>query len=235
MLNILYEDEHVLAVDKPAGLLVIPGREPAERTLRDEVTDYLAPGGQRPYVVHRLDRGTSGVVLFARTAEAHRALNLSFDGHEVEKVYLALVTGDLEGEDVIKAMLHTARRGRMRPARQSEMGLKSMTRWKAIERFGRFTLLEVRPETGRAHQIRVHLKFIGHPLAFDPSYGRKQSLTARDLNPDAPKDIVLTRSPLHAASIRLPHPSGKGTLFVEAPLPNDFARALKVLRRSQYS
>ena len=233
-LQILYEDEHVLAVNKPPGLLVIPGGEADEQTLKDLVAEYLAPRGERPFVVHRLDRGTSGVVLFARNAAAHRALNLAFDHRAVKKGYLALVDGDLQGEHVIQIPLHAARRGKMRPAGRGEPGLRSHTRWRAVERFERFTFLEVEPFTGRQHQIRVHLKAIGHPLAFDPLYGRKTPLLARDLNPAAahPDVPALARTPLHAAWIRVPHPTRTEPLVVEAPLPDDVRQVLTLLRAS---
>lgn len=230
-LQILYEDADVVAVNKPPGLLVIPGGEPAEPTLKDLVAAHLAPHGERPYVVHRLDRGTSGVVLFARTAAAHRALNLAFDHREVKKGYLALVDGDLQGEGMIQTALHAARRGKMRPAKRGEPSLASHTRWRVAERFERYTWLEVEPLTGRQHQIRVHLKSIGHPLAFDPLYGRKTPLLASDVNPaitDATP--VLDRTPLHAAWLRIMHPTRGQTLTVEARLPGDLTRLLMQLR-----
>ncbi len=233
MLKILHQDSEILAVDKPPGLVVIPDRRRAEIPLRDLVDEYLTGAGERAYVVHRLDRGTSGVVLFARHAAAHRALNLSFDRGETEKGYLALVEGDLDGEGAIDAALRAGRRGHMRPVRKGESGMPAFTDWKVLERFERFTWLELRPRTGRSHQIRVHLKFLGHPLAFDPIYGRKIPLTAGDLGGLAPfpgDTIMIQRTPLHAAWIRIPHPSGQGLLFVESPLPDDLRQALNLLR-----
>ncbi|NWG14535.1 MAG: RluA family pseudouridine synthase [Acidobacteria bacterium] len=233
MLSILYQDSDVLAVDKPPGRVVIPDRARAGKSLREIVDDYLTAFGERGYVVHRLDRGTSGVVLFARSAAAHRALNLSFDRGEAEKGYLALVEGDMSGEGTVDTALYPARRGRMRPAKKDERGQPSLTRWKVLERFERLTWVELRPATGRSHQLRVHLKYIGHPLAFDPTYGRKTPLTACDLVPavsSAGRRIVLQRTPLHACWIRIPHPSGTGMLFVESPLPDDLKEALRLLR-----
>jgi RluA family pseudouridine synthase len=233
MLQILYQDPALLAVDKPPGMLVIPGRFRVEESLRGLVDEYLAAYGERAYVVHRLDRGTSGVVLFARNASAHRSVNLSFDRREAEKCYLALVEGNLAGEGTIDAVLRPARRGRMRPALKGESGFPAVTRWKVLERFERFTWLELRPRTGRSHQLRVHLKLIGHPLAFDPVYGRKTPLTAGGIGPLAPPPpdtIIIQRTPLHAAWIRIPHPSGRGLLSVESPLPDDLETALTLLR-----
>ncbi len=233
MLEILYQDEDVIAVSKPAGMLVIPGRDPAERSLRHQVDEHLAARGDRAFVVHRIDRGSSGVVLFARNAAAHRALNLAFERREVEKEYLAVVEGDLEGEGCIQIPLHTARRGRTRPAMPGEPGQESRTTWQAIERFGSHTSIRVIPQTGRHHQIRVHLKAIGHPLAFDPIYGRKVPLAARDLEGNAaasPSRILLDRTPLHASRVRVRHPSGSGVIVVEADIPQDMRQLLTFFR-----
>ena len=218
-MRILHEDAHVLAVDKPAGLPVIPGRDGGPSL----IAALREARGEELLVVHRLDAGTSGVVLFARDPEAHRALSRAFEGREVEKRYLALVAG-LPAWDatVVEVPLHEARRGKMRPAAPGEAGAKpSRTELRVVERFAAQALVEARPRTGRHHQIRVHLKAVGHPLAFDPQYGPKAPLAAGGAR--------LARTPLHAASIEAPHPAG-GTLRVEAPLPEDLAALLAALR-----
>jgi len=234
-LQILYEDSDLLALSKPAGMLVIPGRDRSEPSLRDRVGAYLARTGETPFVVHRIDRGTSGVVLFARNDAAHRRLSMSFENREVDKEYLAIVEGDPPAQGVLDMPLHTARRGRMRPALPGEEGLDAVTEWAALERFGRYAFLRLRPMTGRHHQIRVQLKAAGHPLAFDPVYGRKSPLTAEFLRPGMGNDdwTVLARTPLHAARITLDHPWGKGRLSVKAPLPADMDRALRLLRGAE--
>jgi tRNA pseudouridine32 synthase/23S rRNA pseudouridine746 synthase len=232
--RVLHADPHLLAVDKPAGRLVIPGRPgagAAEASLREELAALHGP----LWVVHRLDRGTSGVLVFARTAAAHRALNLAFDRGEPRKRYLALVRGAVAcwAEPVrLDAAVAPARRGRMRPARPGDpRGKPSVTVVRCLEVFperpwagGALSLVEALPETGRTHQIRVHLAHAGHPLAVDPDYGSDEPLRGPDAR------TLLARTPLHAASLELPHPGDGRALRLEAPLPDDLAAALAALR-----
>jgi tRNA pseudouridine32 synthase/23S rRNA pseudouridine746 synthase len=225
---VLFEDRHLLAVDKPPGRLVIPGRGTDERSLREELEEVHG----RLWVVHRLDRGTSGVLLFARTAEAHRALNLAFDRGEPRKRYLALVRGAPPAERRIDLAIAPARRGRMRPARRGDPhGKEAATLVRRLEAFparpwagGDLALVEALPETGRTHQIRVHLAAEGFPLAVDPDYGDDVPLRGPDGR------ILLERTPLHAASLEVRHPARGGALTVEAPLPADMVAALEALR-----
>jgi tRNA pseudouridine32 synthase/23S rRNA pseudouridine746 synthase len=226
---VLHEDAHLLAVDKPAGRLVIPGRGGGERSLREE----LEAAHGRLWVVHRLDRGTSGVLLFARTADAHRALNLAFDRGEPAKRYLALVRGTPPAERRVDLAIAPARRGRMRPARAGDpRGKPSATVIRLLEAFparawagGALALVEALPETGRTHQIRVHLAAEGWPLAVDPDYSDDAPLRG----PDAA--ILLARTPLHAARLAVRHPADGRPLVLEAPLPADLAAAVEALRR----
>jgi tRNA pseudouridine32 synthase/23S rRNA pseudouridine746 synthase len=224
--ELLFEDGEVLAVDKPAGRLVIPGRVAGEPSLREELEERYGP----LWVVHRLDRGTSGVLLFARTAEAHRHLNLQFDRGEPRKVYLALVAGRPPDRFERDEGVAPARKGRMKPVPPGDpRGKPARTAFQVLERFepgggaGPMALLEARPESGRTHQIRIHLLAAGCPLAIDPDYGHPGPL----LGPGG--EAVLTRTPLHAAALALRHPSGQ-PLTIEAPLPADLARALAALR-----
>ncbi|HEX9240877.1 MAG TPA: RluA family pseudouridine synthase [Anaeromyxobacter sp.] len=225
---VLHEDAHVLAVDKPAGRLVIPGRGTDERSLREELEAIHG----RLWVVHRLDRGTSGVLLFARTAEAHRALNLAFDRGEPRKRYVALVRGVPAPERRVDVAIAPARRGRMRPARAGDPRAKAAaTVFRLLEQLplrawagGPLALVEALPETGRTHQIRVHLASAGMPLALDPDYGEEAPLLGPDGAP------LLVRTPLHAARIEVAHPAG-GVLAVEAPWPADLAATIEGLRR----
>jgi RluA family pseudouridine synthase len=225
LLRILHRDDDVLAVDKPAGVLTVPGRGDASVALSVAVRE-IAP---EALPVHRLDRDTSGVVLFALTRAAHRALNAAFEGRRAEKTYLALVEGDLAGPRKIDLQLSGGRRGAMRV---DEAGVPALTEVRPEERFTKYTWCTCLPRTGRTHQIRVHLAAIGHPLAVDPRYGSGGALRARNLREGAPdpEALVLDRTPLHAVSLRIPHPSGKGWLLVESPLPDDLARCLDLLR-----
>jgi tRNA pseudouridine32 synthase/23S rRNA pseudouridine746 synthase len=225
---VLHEDADVLAVDKPAGRLVIPGRGTDERSLREELEAIHG----RLWVVHRLDRGTSGVLLFARNAAAHRALNLAFDRGEPRKRYVALVRGVAPAERRVDIAIAPARRGRMRPARPGDdRGKAAVTVFRRLETFpvqpwsgGPVSLVEALPETGRTHQIRVHLAAIGMPLVVDPDYGEPGPLIGPGGAP------LLARTPLHAAALAVAHPSGRGTLALEAPWPADLEGAIAALR-----
>lgn len=225
---VLLEDESLLAIDKPAGRLVIPGRGRDETSLREELEVRFG----RLWVVHRLDRGTTGVLVFARSAEAHRAANLAFDRGEPRKRYLALVSGVPPAERRIDVAIAPARRGRMRPARSGDpRGKKAATLVRALEVFpprawagGTLALVEALPETGRTHQIRVHLAAAGIPLAVDPDYGDEGPLRGPDGR------ILVERTPLHAARLELRHPVRGGELVIEAPLPADMAAAIEALR-----
>ena len=198
-----------------------------ERTLLDEAQEAFG----RLWVVHRLDRGTSGALLFARTAKAHRTLNLAFDRREVAKRYLALVRGTPPPEARLEVPIAPARRGRMRPGRAGDPRAKEATTVvRLVEAFAAtpplppMALVEALPETGRTHQIRVHLAWAGTPLAVDPDYGDDGPLV------DVSGAVLLARTPLHAASLELRHPASGEPLRIEVPLPEDMARTIAVLR-----
>ena len=227
-MRILHEDRQVIAVDKPAGLLTVPGRGTDEPALWAEVR-AMAP---EALPVHRLDRDTTGVVLFAVTADAHRALNAAFESRRAEKTYLALVRGDFTAARRVDLPLLEGR-GRVRAG--GDGALPAQTRFEPKERFGSFTFCTCRPRTGRRHQIRVHLAEFGHPLAIDPRYGEKEPLRVGDLWSGAPDPdtVVLDRTPLHAAALRIPNPGKRGWLWIESPLPDDMARCLDLLRAAR--
>ena len=231
-MRILYRDDHVLAADKPAGMLTVPGRGDSSTPLIAEVR-AVAPGA---LAVHRLDRDTSGVVVFALNRAAHQALNAVFEGRRAEKTYLALVRGDLGAHQHIDLPLLATRRNGMRVARAAEKGAQAaVTDVEASDRFGTYTLCTCLPRTGRTHQIRVHLAAVGHPLAVDPRYGNDRPLRIGELwrgAPD-PDTVVLGRTPLHASSLRIPHPAKRGWLEIEAPLADDMARCLDLLRAAR--
>ena len=226
-LSVVFADAHLLAIDKPPGRLVIPGRGLTSLTVQDEVQASFG----RVWAVHRLDRGTSGVLLFARSAEAHRSCNLAFDRHQVEKRYLALVRGVPPSEARLDVPIAPGRRGRMRPARSGDArGKPAVTLVRVLEVFAGchgwppLALVEALPQSGRTHQIRVHLAWAGTPLAVDPDYGE-----AAPLIDDAGK-ILLDRTPLHAARLVIAHPVSGTALVLEAPLPIDMGRMLAYLR-----
>jgi RluA family pseudouridine synthase len=227
--RILHEDQYVLAIDKPAGVLTVPGRGDDAPALSEDVR-MVAP---EALPVHRLDRDTSGVVLFAVNREAHRALNAAFESRRAEKTYVALVQGDFAKAQRVDLALGETRAGRVRPGGKGAR--PAQTRIEPAERFGRYTLCGCHPRTGRRHQIRVHLAAIGHPLAVDPPYGGGKELRIGDLWTGAPDPdtVVLSRTPLHAAALRIPHPNRRGWLWVESPLPDDMARCLDLLRAAR--
>ncbi len=224
---VLFQGEGYLAVAKPAGLLVIPGRGEGEQpSLRQRLETEL---GRKVYVVHRLDRDTSGVVLFALDANVHRTLSMAFEHGRIEKRYLALVAGELVEPLEITRALAPARRGRMRVARPGEPGKAAHTLVRPIEVLGTATLVEATPLTGRTHQIRVHLAHAGHPLLFDHQYGRGEPWTEEALGGQGPS-VVLARTPLHATRLAVPALEGLTPRVLEAPMPDDLERALVVLR-----
>jgi 23S rRNA pseudouridine1911/1915/1917 synthase len=225
-LPLLHEDAHVLIVDKPAGLLSVPSSPDAvdEDTVLARVHDYvrhLRP--RRPYVglVHRLDRDTSGALAFALDPETRAALRALFRHHRIERRYSALVTGVPAGErgEVNLALRDDYEGGRRGVARPGEAARPAITRWRVVERFPGAALLEVELETGRQHQIRIHLAHIGLPVLGDSVYGR-----------DASSPVRVRRQMLHARGLGFAHPGTGQTLRVESPLAPDFERALAALR-----
>jgi RluA family pseudouridine synthase len=225
-LVLLHEDRNVVAVDKPAGAPVIPARgEDAEASVQRRLERQT---GRRLWVVHRIDRDASGAVLFARSAEAHRALSLAFEHRLVNKSYVAIVAGRLSPlAGRIEAALHAARKGKTRPAKPGEPGALSAVTEYATERLWRIggadvTRVTASPLTGRHHQIRVHLRFAGAPILFDPLY-------ALGRLPAAVAEAPASRLALHAARVDVPAPTGEGRLVVDCPLAPDLAALVEWL------
>nr|BDT34734.1 RNA pseudouridine synthase [Myxococcus sp. MH1] len=226
--RILFEGGGVLVVDKPPGVPVIPGRDGGS-SLRDALETQR---GRKIFVVHRLDRDTSGALVFALDAAVHRALSIAFESGKVRKRYLALVEGRIDAPSLVDVPLIAARKGRMRVARPGEAEAKpSRTRVRPVESFDKATLVEAEPLTGRTHQIRVHLLSLGHPLLMDHQYGRDTALTEKDLGGQG-DGVVLERTPLHAARVEWPALPGVEARGVDAPLPEDMVRARDLLRRT---
>lgn len=226
-IEILATGPGFVVVDKPAGVLVIPGRGlDKPPSLRELMEQQL---GRKVFVVHRLDRDTSGALVFALDAAAHRELSVAFETGKVRKLYVALVQGRVETPLEIDVPLAPARRGRMRAAHPKHAGKPALTRIRPLELFAAATLVEAEPLTGRTHQIRVHLLHAGHPLLVDPQYGQPKSARAGDLG-GVGDELVLERTPLHALRIELPALGGEPPRSIEAPIPSDVARALQLLR-----
>lgn len=222
---VLWSDEALLAVNKPAGLPTLP-----DGWVQDApyLVGVLQPRFGRLWVVHRLDRGTSGVILLARTAAAHRSLNMQFDGRQVAKVYHALVCGVPAWlEQTADLPLRPDGDRRHRTVVDARRGKPAVTHCRVLESFAGCALVEARPETGRTHQIRAHLAALGHPIAADALYGGEPLLDPLSSGP------LIERPALHAWSLAIAHPTTGALLHFEAPYPDDFAGALAVLRDAE--
>jgi 23S rRNA pseudouridine1911/1915/1917 synthase len=214
---IAYEDEHLLVIDKPAGVVVHPARGHRQGTLVQALAGRVAGGEdpERPGIVHRLDRDTSGLLVVARSEAAHAALKAQLTRRELVREYLALVEGRPPARSgTIEAPLGRDRRVRTRVSTDTEEGREAITHFEVERALPDDTLLRVRLETGRTHQIRAHLLAIGHPVAGDREYGG----TARH---------GLERQFLHAARLAFPHPLGGAAVDVSSPLPPDLEAALR--------
>ena len=224
--EVLYEDQDLIAVNKPAGMVVHAGAGNHSGTLVNALLHRFAALSRadddlRPGIVHRLERYTSGVILVARTDLAHRALAAQFAGRQVEKIYLALVHGELANETgrIDRPITRDPRR-RVRMTARLALGRPALTSYEVLRRFPGFTYLRVRIGTGRTHQIRVHLAAIGHPVAGDRLYGAPARV------PGCPE---LKRYFLHAHRIRFRSPSAGEEITVEAPLPGELSEWMRVL------
>jgi len=220
-LEIPYEDEHLLVVDKPAGLVVHPAPGHSSGTLVHGLLAHDVEGGdepERPGIVHRLDRDTSGLLVVARSPEAHRRLQEMVKAREVTREYLALVVGrPLSQRGLIEAPIGRDRHDGQRHSLDTDMPRDAVTHFEVEELLPRHALLRVTLETGRTHQIRVHLAAIDLPVAGDPVYGR-------------PAELGLERQFLHAARLAFTHPITGAEIDVSSPLPGDLAAALERAR-----
>lgn len=218
-LNILYEDEFTLVVNKPAGIEVHPSEHGQRRTLAHAVSAYYEMSGQEKRIrhIHRIDKETTGPVLYAKNEFAHYQYDKAMREKKIERIYLALAEGVIaQDKGTIDKPIgqdrhHSTRR------RVSETGDAAVTHYQVVERFGDHTLVRLRLETGRTHQIRVHMSAIGHPLAGDGMYGGSRK--------------TMSRQALHGEKLIWPHPWTGEKLTARAPLPDDFALALEALRQ----
>ena len=220
-LRIAYEDEHLMVVDKPAGLVVHPASGHATGTLVHGLLERDIAGGDaaRPGIVHRLDRDTSGLMVVARSEEAHARLQKLIRNRALERHYTALVVGRPRSRTGrIEAPIGRDRRDPLRHSLDTDKAREAVTHFEVRELLPRHTLLDVRLETGRTHQIRVHLAAVDLPVAGDAVYGR-------------PRDLDLERQFLHAGRLAFPHPFTEERVEVESPLPPDLAAALERAKR----
>lgn len=229
-LAIAYEDEDLLIINKPAGLVVHPGAGNPDQTLLNALLHFDPKLATLPRagIIHRLDKDTSGLLCIARTAPSYQRLNKMMQAHEIQREYLALVQGKIISGSSINADIgrHPQKRTQMAVIPE---GKTAVTHYRIEKRFPAHTLLRIQLETGRTHQIRVHMAHIGHPLVGDKTYG-KRAILAKNLSPEAREALQnCPRQMLHATQLELRHPIKQKTIKITAALPEDFQQLLALL------
>jgi len=229
-LDVVFKDRALLVINKPAGLVVHPGAGNAAHTLQNALLalDPKLAVVPRAGIVHRLDKDTSGLLVVARTPEVHTALVAAISAREVDRHYIALCTGVMTAGGTVDEPIGRHRSLRTRMAVRGD-GRPAVTHYRVLKRFRAHTLVRAELETGRTHQIRVHLSHIGYPIVGDPEYGGRRRLPA-----GASPELVAAlegfrRQALHAAQLKLEHPVSGKEMAWEAPLPGDMEALLKVM------
>ncbi len=238
-LSILYEDDHLAAINKPPGMVVHPSKGHWSGTLASALQfhfDHLstAAGPTRPGIVHRLDRDTSGVIVVAKTDQAHLHLASQFEQRTTEKQYFAIIAGSpAVDRDVIRRPIgpHPYQREKMAIRIDHPKARDAETFYEVAERFARFALLDLTPKTGRTHQIRVHLASAGYPVVCDRLYGGRASISRGELQGTGDDEPLLERQALHARRLKLRHPQSNEPIEFEAPLPEDLVAMVAALRQ----
>ena len=231
-LTIVFEDEHLLVVDKPAGLVVHPAAGNLDGTLVNALLHHCGGslsgigGVARPGIVHRIDKDTSGLLVVAKTDVAHEGLARQFAAHSIDRRYLAIVNGIPKAkEGTIDAPLARSAANRKKIAIvEGRRGKRAVTHWKRLNVLKDAALVECRLETGRTHQVRVHMASIGHPLVGDPVYGRAGKTHGKIL-----KELQFHRQALHAAELGFIHPATKHRLSFSSPMPPDMQELFNAL------
>ena len=226
-LDIVYEDDDVVVINKPRGMVVHPAAGHADGTMVNALLFHCGDslsgigGVLRPGIVHRIDRDTSGLLVVAKHDEAHQALSAQLSDHSMYRIYYAVVVGTPKNQEgMISAPIGRDPRDRKRMAVTARGGKPAVTHYRVLEQFAGFSLVECRLETGRTHQIRVHMSHIGHPVLGDEVYGGMR------------KAVPLTGQCLHAKTLRFFHPAHGEEVTFEAPLPDYFEEVLERLRRT---
>ena len=225
-LDIVYEDDDLLVINKPQGMVVHPASSYQEPTLvhglLHQVENLSSINGViRPGIVHRIDKDTSGLLVVAKNDIAHQLLSADLKKHDISRIYIALVHGQIkEDEGTINAPIARHPKNRLKMAVTAD-GKEAITHFKVLERFQDYTLIECRLETGRTHQIRVHLAYVGHPIVGDPTYGYKKTIGDAQF--------------LHAQQLAFDHPIKKEHMHFEVDMPNNFKMLLDQLRKDSVS
>jgi 23S rRNA pseudouridine955/2504/2580 synthase/23S rRNA pseudouridine1911/1915/1917 synthase len=232
--TIIFEDDNFLALNKPSGMLTLPDRHDSKLP---SLKQWLEARYDKIFIVHRIDKDTSGLIIFAKNAIAHQFLSKQFESRSVEKTYLGLVHGTpsaKEGTYDAPIGEHPVIKGKMAVVRK---GKPSITHYSVLESIGKFSWLQFRIETGRTHQIRVHLANAGHPLVADALYGNAQPIFLSAIKhrfklseSEEEERPLLARLALHASTLSFTAPDGKA-MSLEAPLPKDLEATLKQLRK----
>ena len=233
-LDVVYEDEDIIVINKPQGMVVHPAAGNESGTLVNALLYHCkgslsgVGGVERPGIVHRIDKDTSGLLVVAKNDLAHNHLSDQLKTHDVSRVYSAITVGNLrEDEGTVHAAIarHPTDRKKMAICRREGEGRDAITHYRVLERFGGFALVQCRLETGRTHQIRVHMASLGHPLLGDPVYGGNGTRFEADHRK------YFHGQCLHAGELSLTHPRTGEKMTFTAPLPADFERILEILRR----
>jgi len=231
-LKIVFEDDHLLVIDKPAGLVVHPAAGNLDGTLVNALLHHCGGslsgigGVARPGIVHRIDKDTSGLLVVAKTDVAHEGLAKQFAAHSIDRRYLAIVTGvPKTSEGIVDASLARSSSNRKKIAIvESDRGKRAVTHWKRLALLKDAALIQCRLETGRTHQVRVHMASIGHPLLGDPVYGRSGKTHGKLL-----KELEFHRQALHATELGFIHPVTKHRLSFASPMPPDMQELFNAL------
>jgi len=225
-LDVVYEDRDVIVVNKPSGLVVHPAPGHPDGTLVNALLYHCGEslsgigGALRPGIVHRIDRDTSGLIIAAKNDAAHQALSAQLQDHTLARTYEAIVIGNLrEDTGTVDAPIGRHRTDRKKMAVVDRGGKSAVTHWEVLERFPGYTYIRCRLETGRTHQIRVHMAYIGHPILGDTVYGAKKSVAG------------LTGQCLHAVGLRFLHPRSGEAVELSCPLDPEFTAVLEKLRK----
>ncbi len=246
-LDIIYEDDYVLALNKPAGIIVHPASRTQSGTIANGLAFYCQSLAKtddpfRPGIVHRLDKNTTGIMIVAKTDEAHWRLSKQFEDRTTQKIYMAIVHGEPEfDEDIIDVPIGqhptvhdryvaTGFAERLGGKFEKKLSKSAITRYRVVKRIRGYSLVELHPKTGRTHQLRIHMSHIRHPIVGDPFYGGRhvsiRQVTGRPTDPDEPR---FTRQMLHAWRLTVTHPIKQTPLTLEAPLAADMVEFLGLL------
>jgi 23S rRNA pseudouridine955/2504/2580 synthase/23S rRNA pseudouridine1911/1915/1917 synthase len=234
--EIIFEDDDLVVVNKAPFVLTIPDRyEPDKLNLLTWLTDHFG----KIFVVHRLDKETSGLLVFAKNEQTHHSLSQQFEGRTVKKIYKALVSGVIHADEGVIEKPLAPHPTHPEKIVVTETGKPSMSEFTVVERFKNYSLLDVSIKTGRTHQIRVHLQSIGYPLAVDEMYGKKNAFLLSEVKGSKYKSgkyaveerPLMSRCSLHAFRLSFRHPSSGELVSFEAGLPKDFSAALQQLRK----